>query len=74
MDVLVDVDVGDRRTRVFCPGNRPWSRPALVAGAKSLRLVGLQAYSGSASHTVGFEPTRQGVAGSHGQRRSRPAT
>lgn len=54
MDVLVDVDVGDRRTGIL-PGQPALELARLVAGAKSLRLRGLQAYSGSASHTVGFE-------------------
>jgi len=54
MDVLVDVDVGDRRTGIL-PGQPALELARLVAGAKSLRLMGIQAYSGSASHTVGFE-------------------
>ncbi len=54
IDVLVDVDVSDRRT-----GARP-GRPALelaqrVDRATGLRLRGLQAYSGASAHVVGFE-------------------
>jgi D-serine deaminase-like pyridoxal phosphate-dependent protein len=54
ISVLVDIDVGDRRTGIP-PGEAALELGRLVARAKHLRLVGLQAYSGSASHTVGFE-------------------
>ncbi|HXG08901.1 MAG TPA: DSD1 family PLP-dependent enzyme [Gemmataceae bacterium] len=54
LKVLVDVDVGDRRTGVL-PGGPALELARLLAKSKHLRLVGVQAYSGSASHTVGFE-------------------
>jgi D-serine deaminase-like pyridoxal phosphate-dependent protein len=53
VDVLVDVDVGSRRTGIL-PGEPALELGRLIAGSKSLRLRGLQAYAGHASHTVGF--------------------
>lgn len=54
IDVLVDIDVGDRRTGVL-PGEPAVELARLVARCKHLRLRGLQAYAGHASHVVGFE-------------------
>lgn len=53
LDVLVDVDVGDRRTGIL-PGQPALELGRLIAQSKHLRLRGLQAYAGHASHTVGF--------------------
>ncbi len=52
--VLVDIDVGDRRTGVV-PGEPALELARLVSRSKGLRLGGLQAYAGLASHVVGFE-------------------
>lgn len=54
LDVLVDVDVGDRRTGAL-PGQPALELAQLLAKGKHLRVVGVQAYAGHASHTVGFE-------------------
>jgi D-serine deaminase-like pyridoxal phosphate-dependent protein len=54
VDVLIDLDVGDRRTGVL-PGQLALDLARLIAGHKHLRIRGLQAYAGHASHTVGFE-------------------
>src|SRR5262249_49671582 len=53
VDVLIDLDVGDRRTGVL-PGEPALELARLVARGKQLRLRGLQAYAGHASHVVGF--------------------
>ena len=53
VDVLIDVDVGDRRTGIL-PGEPALELARLVAKSKHLRLRGVQAYAGHASHTVGF--------------------
>ena len=53
VDVLIDIDVGDRRTGVL-PGEPAVALARLVTRSKQLRLRGIQAYSGRASHTVGF--------------------
>jgi D-serine deaminase-like pyridoxal phosphate-dependent protein len=54
LDVLVDVDVGDRRTGTL-PGPPALELAQRIGRQKSLRLRGLQAYAGLASHVVGFE-------------------
>src|SRR5262245_2684033 len=51
--VLIDLDVGDRRTGIL-PGEPALELARLVARSKHLRLRGLQAYAGHASHVVGF--------------------
>lgn len=53
MDVLLDVDVGDRRTGIL-PGEPALELARGVARSKNLRLRGIQAYAGHASHVVGF--------------------
>ncbi len=53
MDVLIDIDVGDRRTGVL-PGEPGLELARLVSRSKNLRLRGIQAYAGHASHVVGF--------------------
>lgn len=52
--VLVDLDVGDRRTGIL-PGESALDLARLIARSKHLQLQGLQAYAGHASHVVGFE-------------------
>jgi D-serine deaminase-like pyridoxal phosphate-dependent protein len=54
VDVVVDVDVGDRRTGIL-PGEPALELARQIGKSKALRLRGLQAYSGRASHTKGFE-------------------
>lgn len=52
--VLIDLDVGDRRTGVL-PGQPAVALAQRIAEHRSLRLQGLQAYAGHASHVVGYE-------------------
>lgn len=54
VSVLVDLDVGDRRTGIL-PGKDALALGRLIAKTPGLRLRGLQAYAGLASHVVGFE-------------------
>jgi D-serine deaminase-like pyridoxal phosphate-dependent protein len=54
LDVLVDVDVGDKRTGCL-PGAPAVDLARRIAGSKRLRVRGVQAYAGHASHTVGFD-------------------
>ena len=54
VDVLVDIDVGDRRTGVP-PGQPALTRARQIDRANNLRLRGVQAYAGFASHTKGFQ-------------------
>jgi D-serine deaminase-like pyridoxal phosphate-dependent protein len=54
INVLVDVDVGDRRTGVQ-PGEPAVELARHISKHKRLRVRGVQAYAGHASHVVGFE-------------------
>src|SRR5438552_5240448 len=54
IDVLVDVDVGDRRTGIL-PGQPALELAQLLAKSHRLRVRGVQAYAGHASHAMGFE-------------------
>lgn len=54
LDVLIDVDVGDRRTGII-PGEPALELARLLGKGKFLHVRGVQAYSGRSSHTVGFE-------------------
>ena len=54
LDVLVDIDVGDKRTGV-CPGQPALDLALTVDRSRNLKFRGLQAYSGSSSHVIGFE-------------------
>jgi len=58
--VLVDLDVGDRRTGTF-PGEPAVELAKQIGRSKRLQIKGVQAYAGHASHTVGFE-ARQKVS------------
>jgi D-serine deaminase-like pyridoxal phosphate-dependent protein len=58
VDVLIDVDVGDRRTGIL-PGQPAVELARLIGRQPSLRLRGVQAYAGLASHVVGFEARQQ---------------
>lgn len=60
VDVLVDLDVGDKRTGVM-PGEQGLELARLIARCPRLHIRGVQAYAGHASHTVGFE-NRQRVS------------
>jgi 3-hydroxy-D-aspartate aldolase len=56
--VLIDLDVGDRRTGSF-PGEPAVELARQIARSKRLQIQGVQAYAGHASHTVGFEARQQ---------------
>jgi 3-hydroxy-D-aspartate aldolase len=56
--VLVDLDVGDRRTGSL-PGDSAGELAKQIARSKRLHIQGVQAYAGHASHTVGFEKRRE---------------
>lgn len=56
LSVLVDLDIGDHRTGVPCD-ERAVALALAIEASPNLRFGGLQAYSVSASHTVG-EQTR----------------
>ncbi len=56
--VLVDLDVGDRRTGCL-PGEPAVELAKHIARSKRLQVQGVQAYAGHASHTVGFEARQQ---------------
>jgi len=58
--VLVDLDVGDRRTGIL-PGEAAVELARQLARSKRLQVKGVQAYAGHASHIVGFE-ARQRVS------------
>ncbi len=60
IDVLIDLDVGDKRTGIL-PGQPAVELAQHIARSKSLQVRGVQAYAGHASHTVGFE-NRQKVS------------
>jgi len=58
VDVLVDVDVGDRRSGAL-PGEPARDLAVQMAKRGRLRVRGVQAYSGASSHTVGFEKRQE---------------
>ncbi len=60
VDVLIDLDVGDKRTGSL-PGQPAVELAQQIARSKRLHVLGVQAYAGHASHTVGFE-ARQRVS------------
>lgn len=53
IDILIDLDVGDRRTGVL-PGEPALELARRISRNKNLRFRGIQAYAGHASHVVGF--------------------
>lgn len=58
LNLLVDLDVGDRRTGV--PAGQPAVELARqIATHKRLQIRGVQAYAGHASHVVGFKSREQ---------------
>jgi D-serine deaminase-like pyridoxal phosphate-dependent protein len=62
LDVLVDVDVGHRRTGVP-PGAPALALARTVVGSRSLRLRGLQGYAGHCAHIVGWKARRDASLG-----------
>jgi len=60
--VLVDVDVGNRRTGV-APGEAALGLARAVATQRALRLRGLQGYAGHCAHVVGWEKRREASLG-----------
>ena len=60
IDVMVEIDVGGRRCGV-APGAAAAELAQRVAGAKSLRFAGLQAYYGSAQHVREAAERRQHI-------------
>ncbi|MBW8883376.1 MAG: DSD1 family PLP-dependent enzyme [Planctomycetia bacterium] len=56
--VLIDLDVGDRRTGSL-PGEAAVELARQLARSRRLQIRGVQAYAGHASHTVGFEARQQ---------------
>lgn len=58
IDVLVDVDVGGRRTGVQ-PGEPALALARAVAGFPALRLRGLQGYAGQCAHVMGWKARRE---------------
>src|SRR2546426_6003056 len=58
VDVLVDVDVGNRRTGV-APGEPALALARAVAAQRALRLRGLQGYAGHCAHVVGWKARRE---------------
>ena len=60
LNILVDLDVGDHRTGI-APGRAAVELAERIDRCKSLRIRGLQAYSGRSSHVIGF-PERMRVS------------
>jgi D-serine deaminase-like pyridoxal phosphate-dependent protein len=58
LDVLLDLDVGDRRMGVE-PGGPAEALVERIGRCRTLNLVGAQAYSGAASHVVGYRARRE---------------
>jgi 3-hydroxy-D-aspartate aldolase len=54
VSVLLDLDVGDGRSGIV-PGKEALELAQMAARSKYLRFRGVQAYSGSSAHVVGFE-------------------
>jgi 3-hydroxy-D-aspartate aldolase len=58
IDVLVDVDVGTRRTGIQ-PGELALALARAVVASRALRLRGLQGYAGHCAHVVGWKARRE---------------
>src|SRR3989442_8220863 len=58
LNVLVDVDVGNRRTGV-APGEPALALARAVAAQAALRFRGLQGYAGHCAHVIGWEARRE---------------
>jgi len=57
LDVLLDLDVGDRRMGIE-PGIPAEALIERIGRCRTLNLIGVQAYSGAASHVVGHQERR----------------
>ena len=66
IDVLVDLDVGDRRFGI-APGPPALELAREIGRHGSLRIVGVQAYLGSAAHVPGYEARRATSLGAMGR-------
>jgi D-serine deaminase-like pyridoxal phosphate-dependent protein len=58
IDVLVDVDVGTRRTGIQ-PGDPALALARQVVASRALRLRGLQGYAGHCAHVMGWKARRE---------------
>jgi 3-hydroxy-D-aspartate aldolase len=58
LDVLVDVDVGTRRTGIQ-PGDPALALARAVVASRGLRLRGLQGYAGHCAHVIGWKARRE---------------
>jgi D-serine deaminase-like pyridoxal phosphate-dependent protein len=58
LDVLVDIDVGGRRTGA-APGDAALALGRAIAKHRSLRLRGLQGYAGHCAHVMGWAARRE---------------
>jgi D-serine deaminase-like pyridoxal phosphate-dependent protein len=58
LDVMVDIDVGGRRTGAQ-PGEPALALARAIAKHKSLRLRGLQGYAGHCAHVMGWAARRE---------------
>ncbi|HKQ66785.1 MAG TPA: DSD1 family PLP-dependent enzyme [Methylomirabilota bacterium] len=58
LNLLVDVDVGTRRTGIT-PGEPALALARAIVAQRSLRFRGLQGYAGHCAHVVGWEARRQ---------------
>lgn len=61
LEVLIDVDVGQRRTGVTSPA-MALETARRIAAAPVLRLAGLQGYAGHVQHITGFGARREAAA------------
>ena len=57
LNLLVDVDVGNRRTGI-APGEPALALARAVAAQPALRFRGLQGYAGHCAHVIGWEARR----------------
>ena len=65
VNVLVDVDVGNRRTGI-APGAPALALARAVAAAPALRFRGLQGYAGHCAHVIGWDQRRAASLGALG--------
>lgn len=57
LNVLVDLDAGDRRTGIV-PGKQAKALAELIVKLSNLNLMGIHSYSGASSHVEGFQARR----------------
>ncbi|MEK7700452.1 MAG: DSD1 family PLP-dependent enzyme [candidate division NC10 bacterium] len=65
VNVLVDVDVGNRRTGI-APGEPALALARAVAAQPALRFRGLQGYAGHCAHVIGWDKRREASLGALG--------